>query len=74
MSVLWLSPLTDCNICHDDFGTKMFDAAIPSYRGQWGNICTACFIAEGCSLGTGKGQRYELQDIDIGRAWVKTGG
>lgn len=47
-----------------------YDARIPS-KGQWGYVCGPHFTSEGCSLGTGKGQRLilgeppERTDADI---------
>lgn len=81
-AVYWLSPVpVSCQTPHcgvlfsqkgDGEGVRvMYDASIPTYRGQWGNICHACFVEHGCSLGTGKGQRYELQPDN---KWLKTGG
>lgn len=73
--VIWLSPLTDCNICHAEFDGSgpMFDAAISG--GPWGNVCQSCFDSHGCRLGLGLGQKYELQTLDNDkRAWVKVAG
>lgn len=73
--VLWLSPLSGCDICSADFDGSgpMFDAAI-GFRGPWGNICQSCFTDMGCRLGLGFGQKYELQDLGDRRAWVKVAG
>jgi hypothetical protein len=48
----------------------MYDAAIGPF-GPWGNICKNCFLENGCSTGTGRGQEYKLQDD--GR-WLKVKG
>lgn len=58
-TVYWKGNLKDCNICHGPFGTVMYDAK--TIAGPWGNICQGCFITHGVGLGTGLGQRYELQ-------------
>lgn len=73
MSVVWLSPLHGCDLCGAAFdgSAPMYDAKV---RGPWGNICHTCFEANGCRLGTGLGQRYELQELDGKKAWVKTQG
>lgn len=48
-----------CDICKGPFESVMYDAkTIP---GPWGNLCQGCFITHGLGLGTGLGQRYELQ-------------
>jgi hypothetical protein len=48
----------------------MYDAMVPSF-GQWGNIGEDAFKTHGCSLGTGRGQKYERQPD--GR-WLKVEG
>jgi len=58
----------DCQVCHQPFGTRMYDAP---YGGPWGNICQQCFDRNGNRLGIGKGQAYDLQAD--GR-WLCVGG
>lgn len=65
----WLSPLSNCNVCSAPFNGVMYDARVG--RGAWGNICQKCFDDYGCSLGLGRGQKYELQSDN---RWLKTGG
>lgn len=71
MRIVWLSPLHGCDLCGAAFDSVMYNAKV---RGPWGNICQTCFDVQGCRLGTGLGQRYELQELDDKKAWVKTGG
>lgn len=77
---IWLSPLNNCDICGAEFGEPtgnvMFDAALPTFRGMWANVCSGCFSAAGASLGLGKGQRYELRPYgeNGAKAWLKTDG
>lgn len=74
MPVIWASPLENCNCCNRDFFGTMYDARLPF---GWGNYCGPCFKRNGGRLGTGLGQRYELQELpnDTSRkAWIKTGG
>jgi hypothetical protein len=67
----WMGPLEDeCNICHKPFGKVMYDCKI-GYTMFWGNICRKCFVEKKCKLGTGFGQKYELQKS---KRWLKTGG
>jgi hypothetical protein len=67
----WIGQLEDeCQICHKPFGGKMYDCKI-GYTMFWGNICQHCFDEKRCKLGTGFGQRYELQK---NKRWLKTGG
>lgn len=72
-TVIWITPLDDeCQLCSGSFNGIMYDASI---NGRWGNICQTCFTSLRCKLGTGYGQRYELQNINnTQKAWVKTGG
>lgn len=67
--VYWLSPLNNCDVCGGKFNSVMYDAK--TSHGPWGNLCQTCFAFEGGRLGTGLGQKYELQKN--GR-WLKTGG
>ena len=78
--VVWTSPLDCCDICGTRFGFPpvaspvMFDAALKS--GPWANVCEPCFNLDGKGLGTGLGQRYELQVTGTPPqiAWIATGG
>ncbi len=71
--VYWISPLGQhCELTGVPFNGVMYDA--PTGRngtGPWGNICEQAFTSLGGKLGTGRGQKYELQAD--GR-WLKTGG
>jgi hypothetical protein len=56
----WIGPApTDCDICHRQIKKIFVDGA--TRQGPWGNMCLPCHSAFGVGLGTGKGQRYELQ-------------
>lgn len=66
--VYWLSPLTRCDMCGSQFHGTMYDARV---QGCWGNVCHSCFTLDGGRLGTGLGQKYELQGD--GR-WLKVAG
>ncbi len=79
--VIWTSPLECCDECSKRFGRGpdaspvMYDAA--TKFGPWGNFCEPCFKRLGKGLGTGLGQKYELQDIqgeEPKRAWIATAG
>lgn len=74
---VWLSPLDRCDCCGKRFGASasatMYDAA--TITGPWANLCQPCFNRLGKGLGTGLGQRYELQTDGQGKtAWVGTAG
>jgi hypothetical protein len=59
-----VTSIPDCDICQvvKNPPTKAHaDCFIPSYS-TWGNVCKQHFVTEGCELGTGKGQVFELQD------------
>ena len=56
-----------CDICKIPFNVGknpvFYDAFVPAF-GQWGLICNSCFIIHNCSLGTGKGQKYNLKTLE----------
>ena len=68
--VYWIgTEYPDCQVCHRPFLGVMYDAGLPG--AGWGCICKNCFLEYGCRLGTGHGQKYELQKD---KRWLKTGG
>jgi hypothetical protein len=67
--VYWLSPLKDCDICHNPFGNIMIDGK--TRQGPWGNLCERCHTVFGVGLGLGRGQKYEKQTDG---KWLKIGG
>jgi hypothetical protein len=71
MLVYWSGNHERCDICDKRIGTIMYDTRIPPAGGAWACVCPDCFSMQGCRLGTGLGQRYELQED--GR-WLKTAG
>ena len=79
-AIIWTSPLSCCDICGKRFGQGedaspvMYDANLKG--GPWGNVCEADFKLYGKGLGTGLGQRYELQTLPDSdqRAWIGTAG
>lgn len=67
--VYWAGPLDpECQISKIPFGNVMYDARTPL---GWANICQETFDAYECKLGTGYGQKYELQ---IDGRWKKVAG
>jgi len=69
-SKFWLGkPPVACDLCSAGIETQFFDAK--THKGPWGNLCPKCFAAEGRGLGTGLGQRYDLNEDGH---WEKTGG
>ena len=67
--ITYINPPKVCDDCGKPFGKVMYDAK--SAWGPWGNFCQACFDRECLGLGTGLGQKYELNDSGD---WVKTAG
>lgn len=58
---VWHSAIpTRCDLDGHEITTVFYDAK--TVMGPWGNLCPACFKQYGMGLGTGKGQKYELQD------------
>jgi hypothetical protein len=58
-----------CDDCRRPIMQVFYDAKTP--RG-WGNFCPGCFVDNGCKLGTGLGQRYQLNFED--KKYHKTAG
>ena len=55
----WLSELpNNCQVCGKPFGKHFYDANTGM---GWGLICDNCFKSHGCSLGIGKGQKYDTK-------------
>lgn len=66
----WMGPApAHCDMCKAPIDKMFFD--MRTTMGPWGNGCSGCFHKYGVGLGTGMGQRYELQTD--GR-FMKTGG
>lgn len=65
----WLSDLPDvCEFCQEPWDNDVFyDAAIwvtpmgDTERRIWGLCCHTCFTSNGGRLGSGNGQKYDLQ-------------
>lgn len=80
---VWTGGVRECQLCNSDLveGKVMIDGAVRSHGGQWACMCSNCWTNHGAGpieadcvtrrLGTGFGQRYELQECGH---WVKTGG
>ena len=67
--VYWIGGDNDqCDVCQKEIDKTFFDAAT---RKGWGILCPLCFSRDGFGLGTGRGQKYELQPDG---KWLKTGG
>jgi len=75
--IIYSHKVDACNLCGHVFGNApceskiMYDAR---FAQGWANACHSCFTLLGGELGTGLGQRYELQAIGDRFFWVKTGG
>lgn len=66
----WLStPPISCDRCSAAIESRFFDAR--GVGNRWGCFCQRCFDEMHCSLGMGRGQRYE---INADGYWEKTGG
>jgi cytochrome c553 len=57
-----LSVPSHCDLCGLSILAVFVDGK--TAMGPWANMCVYCHRANGCGLGTGKGQRYELQADD----------
>jgi hypothetical protein len=68
--IYWIgSNPTHCQVNGTPLGDVMYDANVPGIG--WGNIGHDAFVSYGCSLGLGRGQKYERQPD--GR-WLKVAG
>jgi len=67
--VYWCGPLEPvCQISNKPYDGVMYDANTPL---GWANICQEVFDRYDCKLGTGFGQKYELQ---VDGRWLKVSG
>lgn len=69
MAKIWMGtrPST-CDICNTSIGKVFVDGK--TKMGPWGILCPRCHKGQGCGLGLGKGQQYELKEAEF----VKTKG
>jgi hypothetical protein len=62
-----VTSIPNCDICEVRRNPPTLawaDCFIPSF-GTWGNVCKQHFNTEGCQLGSGKGQEFELEQQEI---------
>lgn len=74
--LIYVNPVNNCDLCNAEFdgSEPMYDARLLPYS-TWANVCQDCFDNNGCKLGTGYGQKYELEELESGsKAWVKKEG
>jgi len=67
--VYWHGFIDTCDICRGGITTQFVDGK--TMYGPWGILCLSCHKEKGLGLGTGRGQRYVLQED--GR-WLKVEG
>ena len=62
----WMSEApVECDLCHKKFkGFAQFFVDGKTIYGPWGIMCPDCHKSFGCGLGTGKGQKYNLNTLD----------
>jgi hypothetical protein len=70
MSIWVGAPPRCCDVCSTPIASLFYDTRL---RGEtaWASLCFPCFHIYGAGLGTGVGQRYQLQPNGH---WLKTGG
>jgi len=67
---VWIGrPPDHCDICKVPFENVFIDGK--TKHGSWGNLCSECHELEGVGFGTGRGQKYELNEFG---EWIKTEG
>lgn len=60
-TIAYVAVIPNCDI-DQKHGKAFADAKLRS--GPWGYVCLGCFIAQGCSLGLGRGQELVVQKED----------
>jgi len=55
----WIGDVTDCDVCHDEIQGHFIDGK--TIYGPWALMCDTCHGKVGVGLGTGYGQRYNLE-------------
>lgn len=58
----------NCDMCNEPITKIFIDGA--TQTGGWAILCEGCHRENGCGLGLGRGQKYELKD----GVWEKTAG
>jgi len=53
---------TSCDLCGRKIENEFFDGK--TFRGPWGILCPRCHEAAGVGVGTGRGQRYLLTNVN----------
>jgi hypothetical protein len=53
-----------CNICQGSFEAEGVFYDAKTARGPWGLLCEVCFHVHGVGLGTGRGQKYDLETLE----------
>jgi hypothetical protein len=52
---------THCDICRKPLSQQFVDGN--TIAGLWAMMCAICHSREGCGIGPGKGQRYDLKTL-----------
>ncbi len=56
----------ECNLCKVLLTPSVgwfADASLPLHRGSWAIVCPDCFKEQGCKVGVGMGQRYDIKTL-----------
>lgn len=74
---VWMAPVDKCDTCEKEIsgklGTFFFDAA--TKQGPWATMCETCFpMYSRGMIGSGNGQKYQLQIVNHQKWWVKVDG
>lgn len=60
MKTIWFGE-TVCDICGEEISDILYDAKIR--EGCWATLCESCWNVHGIGLGTGKGQKYIVNQL-----------
>lgn len=69
MTQKWLGRKPEkCEVCSKNLSSVFFDANVGlqsiGFHGPWALICEDCFKSNGCRLGVGFGQKYDLETLE----------
>jgi hypothetical protein len=71
LKLKWQSKVPgECDLCENKIKKTFIDGR--TYGGQWGYMCARCHAMQGVGLGTGRGQKYQLDSSD--NQFYKVGG
>lgn len=63
MAKKWIGPKpVKCDLCGKPLSQQFVDGK--TIMGPWGIMCAVCHHHRGVGVGTGRGQRYDLESLE----------